>query len=51
MAQEEESSNVPKVPLIWCNTHQREAYRCKVEGGILLPCRTVDLTNIVILDK
>jgi hypothetical protein len=33
--------------MIWCNTHNREANRCKVEGGILLPCRITDLTDIL----
>lgn len=31
--------------MMWCNTHQRPAERCKTEGGILLPCRAVDLTG------
>ncbi len=31
---------------LWCNSHQRRAERCKIEGGILLPCYVVDLTGI-----
>ena len=36
--------------LLWCNTHCRNAKRCKqggrvVEGGILLPCSVVDLSD------
>lgn len=31
--------------LLWCNVHQRLAYRCKNEGGIMIPCRVVDLTD------
>lgn len=33
--------------LKWCNTHQRPAELCKIRGGILLPCRVVDLTDIL----
>lgn len=39
----------PKVeqPEGWCNTHQRPAELCKIRGGILLPCRVVDLKGIM----
>lgn len=33
--------------MIWCNTHQRRAWICKIRGGITLPCQTVDITNLV----
>lgn len=29
--------------IVWCNTHNRLAERCKYEGGILLPCSKVNL--------
>lgn len=32
--------------LLWCNVHQRPAEECKTGAGIMLPCRTVDLTGI-----
>jgi hypothetical protein len=32
----------------WCNTHERPAELCKTgRGGIMLPCRVVDLTDIL----
>lgn len=37
--------------LLWCNSHQRRAERCKVEGGILLPCEVVDLTEMVEIEE
>jgi hypothetical protein len=33
--------------MIWCNTHRRPAYLCKVRGGIMLPCKSIDLTDIL----
>lgn len=35
----DENSNAIK---LWCNTHGRNADRCKTEGGIMLPCQIVD---------
>lgn len=29
--------------IYWCNTHNRMSFRCNTEGGIMLPCRIVDL--------
>ena len=34
----------------WCNTHEREASECSWRGGILLPCRVVDLTGIAVIE-
>jgi hypothetical protein len=31
---------------LWCNTHQRRAERCKVEGGIMMPCQVIDLDEV-----
>ena len=30
---------------LWCNAHQKRMPRCWTEGGILLPCDIVDLTD------
>lgn len=40
----------PEKVTIWCNTHQRPHYLCKVRGGILLPCRPVDVTELLDLE-
>lgn len=32
---------------LWCNTHQRYAALCKIRGGILLPCKVVDISNLI----
>jgi len=37
--------------MLWCNTHQRPSEFCKIRGGILLPCRIVDLTDILEFDE
>lgn len=37
--------------LLWCNTHQRKIQRCWVEGGILMPCDVVDLTDEVEIEE
>lgn len=31
--------------LVWCNVHNRLAKRCKSEGGIMIPCRRVNLSE------
>lgn len=37
---------------IWCNTHNRWYYDCKVKrlGGIMIPCEPVDVTGVLDID-
>jgi len=45
-------TRTPILFFIWCNTHNRFHHLChdaegRFRGGILLPCRTVDITDIL----
>lgn len=35
----------------WCQTHNREAFKCETEGGITLPCVLVEKPTTVLHNK